>query len=332
MLPTLACTRHGHSSLPAALNGNPLRVALLYTESHLTPWKENVNKETLLHLASNAPQDVLPAIIHFEGFEQNLASQLRSFDVVFNLCYGYQDAGQVEVAEWLSRHGITHTASAPAAMRKAQDKALLPVFCRELGLHTPDILESPEALDDKTLYLRKPRFGSCHRGIDIETGAWFKARYTLREPDFLVQPYIQGREFSVGVISNQDGADFECLPPVEIFPEDGSVVYTAGKAFGKTHRCFSPKLSSHVEAELYRAALSLHKHLGLSGMSRTDFRCDAEGRVYVLDVNALPNLDPVRSLMPAICEHAGISVTELMRRTLAQTLQRHRSALTSAVL
>ncbi len=331
MLPTLTHTHHGHSGLCAALNGSPLRIALLYTESNLTPWKENVNEETLLYLASNAPQDVIPTIIHFEGFEQKLASQLRSFDVVFNLCYGYHEASQVEVAEWLTRHGITHTASAPAAMRKAQDKALLPAFCRELGLHTPEILKCPEKLNDEALYLRKPRLGSCHRNIDIETGAWFKARYTLREPDFLVQPYIQGREFSVGVISNQEGTDFECLPPVEIFPEDGNVIYTAGKAFGKTNRCFSPELPGCVEAELYRAARLLHKHLGLSGMSRTDFRCDTNGKVYVLDVNALPNLDPVRSLMPAICEHAGISITELMRRTLAQTLQQQAMSLTSAV-
>ena len=62
----------------------------------------------------------------------------------------------------------------------------------------------------------------------------------------------------------------------------------------------------------------------LSGMSRTDFRVDVDGIAYVLDVNALPNLDPVRSLMPAICQHAGIPIEELIDRTIKNTLWRHR--------
>ena len=301
-----------------------MRVAFLYTESELTPWKENVNEETLLFLCDNAPAGVVPSIITFDGFSEALLQTLKNFDLVFNLCYGFMDAGQVEVADWLSANGILHTASAPDAMRLAQDKALLPEICSHLGLHTPEILPVVEALADEELYLRKPRFGSCHRDIEIENGAWFKAKYSGAAPDFLLQPYIRGREFSVAVVPQCTGIVFESLPPVEIYPENGEDIYTAGKAFGKTNRQFYPDITKELEIDLKRAAWALHHTMKLSGMSRTDFRVDADGIAYVLDVNALPNLDPVRSLMPAICQHAGIPIEELIDRTIKNTLWRHR--------
>lgn len=301
-----------------------MRVAFLYTESELTPWKENVNEETLLFLCDNAPAGVVPSIITFDGFSEALLQTLKNFDLVFNLCYGFMDAGQVEVADWLSVNGVVHTASTPEAMRMAQDKALLPEICSHLGIHTPAILPTVEALYDEELYLRKPRFGSCHRDIEIENGAWFKAKYSGAAPDFLLQPYIRGREFSVAVVPQCTGIVFESLPPVEIYPENGEDIYTAGKAFGKTHRRFQPDITKELANGLRNAALSLHHLMRLSGMSRTDFRVDANGVAYVLDVNALPNLDPVRSLMPAICLHAGIPVEELIDRTIKNTLWRHR--------
>lgn len=309
-----------------------MQVAFLYTESELTPWKENVNGETLLFLCDNAPHGVIPSVIAFEGFSEALLQTLKSYDLVFNLCYGFMDAGQVEVADWLSINGILHTASTPDAMRLAQDKAMLPEICSRLGLHTPAIFPAVETLSDEELYLRKPRFGSCHRDIDIETGAWFKASYSGTAPDFLLQPYIRGREFSVAVVPQCTGIVFESLPPVEIYPETGADIYTAGKAFGKTNRQFHPDIPKELAIGLKRAAWALHHQMGLSGMSRTDFRVDAEGTIFVLDVNALPNLDPVRSLLPAICQHAGIPTEELIDRTIKNTLWRHRQRTASPTL
>jgi len=51
-------------------------------------------------------------------------------------------------------------------------------------------------------------------------------------------------------------------------------------------------------------------------MSRTDFRMSDDGTIYVLDVNAMPNMDPERSLMPLLCRHHQISISDLILRMI----------------
>ncbi|MBK9255438.1 MAG: ATP-grasp domain-containing protein [Saprospiraceae bacterium] len=308
-----------------------MKLVYLYTRSELTPWKENVNEETLAFLKVHTPAGIQPEVLHFEGFDDEMLNQLRKYDLVFNLCYGYKDAGQVEVAAWLEHNGIPHTASSFGSMTKAQDKSLLPDICAGLNLSTPDIYYDTELLNDHQLYIAKPRKGSCHRNISIETGVWMKTHLEARKNDLIIQPYISGREFSVGVIPRQDGNYYLALPPVEIEPMENMDVYIAGNSFGKTSRNLSPFISDDLEEDLMYQAEILHKTIGLKTMSRTDFRVSKDGTIYVLDVNAMPNLDPDKSLMPALCLHHGVSVTELIKRivknheyTRLQTINNYR--------
>lgn len=296
-----------------------MKIAYLYTESALTPWKENVSYKTLQFLMEHTPSEFSPSIVHFVDFTFDFAQELKKFDLVFNLCYGYQNAGQVEVADWLTQNGILHTASSTPAMLMAQDKAGLENICAELGIGTPQLIHSLGQLQLEQLYLRKPRLGSCHRDIQIEAGSWFSQHWHELEGDFILQPYISGREFSVAVIPNFEGLDFEVLPPVEIYPLKSQEIYTAGKSFGATARCFSPDLTPGLADELQAAALSIHQKMNLKGMSRTDFRVDTQNQIYALDVNAMPNLDPELSLMPAICNHAGIPIEMLIQRIIQNT-------------
>lgn len=297
-----------------------MTIAYLYTESALTPWKENVSYKTLQFLVDHTPLEFTPSIVHFVDFTPAFALELKKFDLIFNLCYGYQKAGQVEVADWLTQNGITHTASPTRAMLMAQDKAGLENIGTDLSIGTPKLIHSPCQLQAEQLYLRKPRLGSCHRDIQIESGSWFVQHWEELEGDFILQPYISGREFSVAIIPNMNGTDFEALPPVEIYPVKKQEVYTAGKSFGATARCFSPDLAPGLAEELQAAALNIHLRMKLKGMSRTDFRVDAQNQIYALDVNAMPNLDPELSLMPAICNHAGIPIEMLIQRIIKNTV------------
>lgn len=297
-----------------------MRLAYLYTESDLTPWKENVNEATLHFLMSHTPAHIEAEVVHFNGFNEDLLELLRTFDIVFNLSYGYLDAGQVEVAGWLEHNGILHTASSFEALTKAQNKSLLPDICARTGGSTPSIFTSVDELENDVLYLSKPRKGSCHRDITIENGAWMKEHLTTDGQDLIIQPYIMGREFSVAVIPASRGQYYVALPPVEIIPQGGSKVYVAGQSFGATYREFTPGLSDFQEDKLMIQAELLHKHIGLKGMSRTDFRMSAYGEIFVLDVNAMPNMDPEKSLLPALCFHHNVEIKDLIQRVIANTM------------
>lgn len=175
-------------------------------------------------------------------------------------------------------------------------------------------------LEDNLFYIAKPRKGSCHRNITIADGAWMKKYLDIKEKELIIQPYVSGREFSVAVIPSERGNYHYALPPVEIIPEEDSDIYIAGNAYGKTRRDLKPPLTIDAADKLLLAAEKLHDFMDLRGMSRTDFRMTPQGDVYVLDVNAMPNLDPVRSLMPALCQHHGINMKNLISRIIHCTL------------
>src|SRR4030095_2917713 len=102
------------------------RVLILYTESDFTPWKENISTDTLAAVMNAASLNYKTAITHFTGFEDSFASFLRRFDLVINLCYGFDSYSQTDIVCWLEANTIPHTSSTCSAQLIAQDKAILP--------------------------------------------------------------------------------------------------------------------------------------------------------------------------------------------------------------
>lgn len=297
------------------------KVAVLFARSEDTPWQENIDDLTIDTVLESLPGEGGHAVFRFTGIDDALLRALEEFDLVFNLCYGFGQLDQVDVAEWLSRGGCKHTGSNPASMRLAQDKQKLPMLASSVGVLTPRLLEPAEPLAEESIYVRKPRYGSCHRGVIVATGERLAESKLTSDADHILQPYIEGREFSVSVIPGVGGKGRECLPPVELKPDDGNPVFVPGRGPGRTIRDFQPALSTRQRERLMHDALALHFGMGLGAMSRTDFRMDAQGVVYALDVNALPNMHPTKSLMPAICRHAGIDMPELLDRVVSFCLR-----------
>ena len=294
------------------------RVLILYTESDFTPWKENISTDTLAAVMNAASLNYKTAITHFTGFEDSFASFLRRFDLVINLCYGFDRYSQTDVVCWLDTNAIPHTSSTYSAQLTAQDKAMLPAICGELGFRTPQLLDVNDILGSNETMILKPRFGSLHRGIKI-----FKSNeITIDEiltDDIIIQPYIYGREFTVAVIPGIDGSDDICLPPVEIVPVNGEKEFIAGNAAGRTTINYEPEIGLYLQNKIMHQVLALHKRIGLKGMSRTDIRVK-EQDIYILDVNAMPNMEPSKSFLPLIARDNHISFHELINRVIRQFL------------
>lgn len=289
-------------------------VAILYAESRFTPWKENIDLSTINSVADALYPEHDVFIVHMIKPCAELASLLRKADYVVNLCYGFQDFNQAQVADWLDSQGINHLSSTGKAQLIAQDKLGVEKLLLEKGVHCP-ITHSESFPVSTSQAIRKPRFGGCHRGIEIFSQEQI-VEYIHKQDasEYLIQPYLVGREFSVGVIPAVNGLGYEILPPIEIvpYPNDRDV-FVAGNSFGGTARIFDPILSGAEYEELKNAAVTAHILLGLEYFSRIDFRY-ADGIFYVLDVNAMPNMHPQKSMIPAILEQAGIPLANLMSR------------------
>jgi D-alanine-D-alanine ligase len=242
---------------------------------------------------------------------------LKRFDLVINLCYGYDSISQADVVKWLDAYSIPHATSSWSSQVLAMDKSKLPGLCRELDIDTPPLLGLNDVLNNRETMILKPRYGSLHRGIRIFRNNEITIEEVLCE-DNLIQPYIYGREFTVAVIPAANSAEYICLPPAEIIPlYIAEKEFIAGNASGRTRVKFDPYLPEGLKRKIMKANLALHKHMGLRGMSRTGIRM-MHNNFYVLDVNAMPNMEPNKSFLPLIARHHGISYHELIQRLISR--------------
>jgi D-alanine-D-alanine ligase len=291
---------------------NALKIVILYSDSEFTPWKENINIQTIVSLAQALSFRHQVTVTHFNGMEDSFASFLQKFDLVYHVCYGFDEYSQTDVTAWLEENSIPHTASSYKAQCIAQDKGLLPLLCAETGLQTPPLLQTSEVFSYKGTMILKPRHGSLHRGIHIFNEKNIPVAEVLNT-DNIIQPYITGREFTVAVLPTADGTGSVCMPPIEVIPFEQKETFIAGNASGRTYINYEPDIDNKLKEKIMNHVLRIHRRMGLRGMSRTDVRIK-DNHVYILDVNAMPNIEPQQSFLPNIAYYNGITYAELVNR------------------
>jgi len=141
------------------------------------------------------------------------------------------------------------------------------------------------------------------------------------ESDALVEEFIEGRELYVGVIGNQR---LQTFPVWEMLftgmPDDVARIATAKakfdrkyqKKYGITTKA-AYDLPPQLAAQIARVCKRVYHALNMSGYARMDLRMDAEGRIYVLEANANPNLEYGEDFAES-AETAGIQYEELLQR------------------
>ena len=293
----------------------PRKLIFLYSDSTFTPWKENIFGRTIAHFLTSTPENYYPYVTHFVGFSNEFAEFLKQFDVVFNVCYGFREAGQADIARWLDNHDIKHTASPYEIQILAKDKLNMPDICQSIDLKTPPIIDLVDiSTSNFERFIVKPRMGSLHLNILVFDKSNVPYQELLERENYIIQPYLTGREFTIAIIPNEDGTDYVALKPLEIRPNDNREVYIAGQNYGITEKILNPDLDENLKNDMMKKVLYLHKSMKIKGMSRTDVRI-YEGEIFILDINTMPNLD-AKSFLPSIAQNEGIDLKELFRRIL----------------
>ena len=124
------------------------------------------------------------------------------------------------------------------------------------------------------------------------------------EDEILVEEYISGREFSVGVLGDR------VLPAIEIIPKEGFYDYKNKYQAGMTIEICPAQITKEQSEKMQEAALLGFKSLGLSGYARLDFLLDENDNIYCLEANSLPGMTPT-SLLPQEAAAVGIDYNEL---------------------
>jgi D-alanine-D-alanine ligase len=136
----------------------------------------------------------------------------------------------------------------------------------------------------------------------------------------LVETYVPGQEVTVGIVRERALGAMEVIAKGEFHSYE--VKYTAGRE----EFILPAPLAPAVYERVLSIALTAHHALGCIGYSRVDTRVNAQGEVFLLEVNTLPGLTSL-SYLPRIAAYAGLSYSDLVETILQQaTLQIHRGA------
>jgi D-alanine-D-alanine ligase len=249
-------------------------------------------------------------------------SDIRGVDVVFLALHGGTgEDGHVQAV--LDLAGIPYTGSNHTASAVAMDKDLSKRLFRAAGVPTADWLMAPATEAEAAVLgwpvVVKPNKQGSTVGLTVVRspnqlrGALELAhRY---DPEVMIEKFIAGREFTVGIL---DGV---ALPPGEIIPPGEIFDYQAKYQSGVTKEVFPAQLTAELTTRLQQLALRAHKALKLGAYSRIDFRMDATGNFWCLEANTLPGMTS-GSLLPQAARAAGIGFSELCERIARSALDK----------
>ena len=247
-----------------------------------------------------------------ETLAEDLARHRPAF--VLNLCdTGFRNRGELEahIPALLEMLEIPYSGAAPAALLLCRDKALVRAVAADLGVPVP----TERYLDGRDFdsvatfpypAIVKPNLEEGSRGINatsvVEGPSAAVARISslrreLNNSPLLIQEFLGGAEYSVGLIGNLETgltalpinevnySDLDPdLPPILAFSfkNDPSSRYWSQLSYRQA------RLAPAASAELVRCSRRLFVRLGCRDYARIDYRADSKGRIKLLEVNPNP--------------------------------------------
>jgi len=258
------------------------------------------------------------------------------WDIVFNITEGLRGFGrEAQVPAILEAYDIPYTFSDPLVMSLSLHKALTKRILRDSGVATTDfrLVESEADLERVDLpfpLFVKPVAEGTAKGITGQSRVTTRAELAgqcrrilaeHRQP-VLVEPFLAGREFTVGVTGT--GPDAVAVGTLEVILTDKAEAH-AHTYVNKEH-CEEmvryPLADRASAAAAEPLALAAWRVLGCRDGGRVDLRADEQDRLQVMEVNPLPGLHPTHSDLPILCTAVGLPYVELIRRILESAAKR----------
>ncbi|MBQ2283346.1 MAG: D-alanine--D-alanine ligase, partial [Agathobacter sp.] len=136
------------------------------------------------------------------------------------------------------------------------------------------------------------------------------------EDELVIEEFVQGREFSVGVIEGK------ALPVIEIAPIQGFYDYKNKYKAGSAVETCPAELPQEISEKMQHYAEEVARVIGLNTYSRSDFLLNEQGEMFCLEANTLPGMTPT-SLLPQEAAAVGINFNELCEKIIEISLKRY---------
>ncbi len=260
-------------------------------------------------------------------------------DIAFNLLEEFDGVAVYDqhVVSYLELLRLPYTGCNPRGLMLARDKALTKKVLAFYRIPYPEFIEVPQGRT-----VRRPKrlsFPLIVKSVSEEASLGISQASIVESDDklservafihnsvdsgALIERYIEGREFYVGIIGN---GQLHALPVWELImdqlPDDAKRIATERVKWSRTYQekygitsREADNLPRGKAEEIQDLAKRVYRALGLSGYARIDMRMDAEGKLYVLEANPNPQIAEDEDFADS-AEQADYPYKELLQELL----------------
>jgi D-alanine-D-alanine ligase len=314
-----------------------------YTEEQTAEFDRDDTIEALETTIGDLGHEV-ERIGHARSLIQRLAAGHR-WELVFNIAEGLHGIGrEAQVPAILDVYAIPYTFSDPLVMALTLHKGMTKRVLRDAGVATADFVVAAEPEDLHAIHFDPPYFinpvaEGTGKGVTPDSivrsrkdlgAACRNLMATFRQP-VLVEPFLPGREFTIGIVGT--GTDARVLGTMEVLLLDSAEAevysyinkeYCEGRVAYRRMDATTDPVVRQAEA----IVMDAWRVLGCRDGGRADVRCDAGGAPQFMEVNPLAGLHPQHSDLPILCSQQGIPYRQLLQWIVASAEKRIRRSAT----
>jgi D-alanine-D-alanine ligase len=273
------------------------------------------------------------------GNGRKLAARLAEgarWDMIFSLAEGLKGRSrEAQVPAVCELFEQPYAFSDPLTMAVTLDKAVAKQLVRDSGIPTAPFVVMEQGKDSIRNWSHYPAFvkplaegtgKGCEHASLVQNEKELRAAATglihrFNQPA-LIEAYLPGREFTVGIIGN--GMDARCIGIMEITvnkDSEAGVYSFNNKEFCETLVTYS-RADDDEAKQAGETALAAYRALGCRDASRVDIKSDANNVPTFLEVNPLAGMHPSHSDLPMLALQNGISYDQLMSMILDAARER----------
>jgi len=273
------------------------------------------------------------------GNIKHLAKKLtngKTWDLVFNISEGmYGIARESQVPCLLDAYNIPYVFSDGLVLAVSLHKGITKRIIRDAGLATSDFVIVETISDLENINLKFPLFAKpiaegTGKGISglskiISKTELIKICKNLLKKynhPVLVEQFLSGREFTVGIIGTGKEAKAVGIMEVVFRKHEKTKIYSLENKenYQKVIDYIVPE--QKIIDKCYEMAIKCWQVLGCRDGGRIDLRMDGFGKLNFIEVNPLAGLNPVHSDLPILCRFAGISYQKLIEMLMKSAIKR----------
>jgi len=244
--------------------------------------------------------------------------------MVFNMAYGIQgESRYTHLPAMLEMLGIPYVGSGPAGHALALDKVITKIIMQKNNIPTPQFWVFSKSEEDMTEVqypaIVKPKMEAVSYGLRLvhdEDELKDAVKFVIAEfqQQALVEQFIRGREFCVGLLGNGDP---EAFPVLEIdLGDDPDTIQTQfDKLENPRNKICPADISQKLADRMVKLSKQAFNALGLKDFARIDIRVDKNENIYLLEINSMASLGLTGSYVHA-AQVAGYDYTGLVYKML----------------